>query len=250
MASTSPSTSWATSWPPWLPTVLTGFFVAATALSGTQVGTTEGTAQTVWVAVQVVSAVAAFAVPTAERVRRDRRRRAAEALELSARTELRLAMNDALDPVVRQIGRIATAAVGPERDALREQAIPFVLTAATQVIGPDRTRACWFVLESGPPRLLQPVASVGRAGPPRTEFVTGTPRGDAALAMIERDEQYFCRDVDEEPPLGWVSSGSHEYRTFVAVPVTAGNTAFGMLTIDAPNAGDLTGDDAGLLRLR
>ncbi|MGI8691322.1 MAG: hypothetical protein ACR2JK_00245 [Geodermatophilaceae bacterium] len=49
---------------------------------------------------------------------------------------------------------------------------------------------------------------------------------------------------------GGSSSGSHEYRTFVAVPVTAGNTASGMLTIDAPNAGDLTGDDAGLLRLR
>jgi len=56
VASTSPSTSRETPWPPWLPTVLTGFFVAATALSGTQVGTTEGTAQTVWVAAQVVSA--------------------------------------------------------------------------------------------------------------------------------------------------------------------------------------------------
>src|SRR5215471_5184109 len=122
-------------------------------------------------------------------VRRDqfhrRRRRELErhAAEIVA-VDMRVAMNDALDPIVRQIGRIAVSS-GRKRDELREQTIPMVLYSASLLIGPDRVRACWFRLHNGRgPRRLRPELSEGRGDALRTEFVQGTPSGDSVLDLL------------------------------------------------------------------
>lgn len=235
-------------WRGWLAPTLTGVFVVITSVSGAFSSNTHGMRMYVWVAIQATSALLAFLVPTVAQVRERRRYRAAEDARIQARTEMRMALNDALDPIVRHLGRIA-AANRRDRDALRSQAVPFVLNAATEVIGPDRARACWFVLEDDRLRRLRPEVCVGRAGSARSEFVAGTRRGDDLLAMIEYDEDRFCPDTDRYPPIGWDPTVPHDYKTFVAVPVISGDVAYGMITLDAPEPGNLTRDDARLLRL-
>lgn len=232
----------------WIAPILTGVFVVTTSISGALGSEAEGRAKVGWVTIQAVSALLAFAIPTVVQARERRRYRAAEQARVDARAEMRLAFNDALDPIVRHLGRLA-AANRRDRETLRAQAVPFILNAATEVIGPERARACWFVLDDSRPRMLRPVECVGRAGLARTAFVQGTLRGDDTLAMIENDEVRFSANVDEDPPQGWDPNVPHDYKTFICVPVISGDVAYGMITLDAPDAGDLTRDDAGLLRL-
>ncbi len=132
---------------------------------------------------------------------------------------------------------------------MRAQAIPLVLKTAAEFIGPDRSRACWFWLEPGPPKQLTPDQSAGRAGSPSTTFTEGTPSGDAAVGMVLADEDRLCEDIETSPPPGWDSTKQRDYRTFISVSVIAGDTAYGMLTLDALEPGDLTAEDKGLLRL-
>ncbi|MQA06179.1 MAG: GAF domain-containing protein [Streptosporangiales bacterium] len=238
----------AVAWNAWLAPILTGIFVVTTSVAGTLASDAQGPSKVTWIVVQAVSALLAFLIPTVVQIRGRRRFREAAEARVIARTEMRLALNDALDPIVRHLGRIATAG-WRDRERLRSQSVPFILNAATEIIGPDRARACWFALEESSPRKLAPIACVGRAGSARSTFVEGTRRGDDVLAMIEYDEDRFCSDTDEYPPPGWDPTAPHDYKTFVAVPVISGNVAYGMITLDAPAPGDLTRDDARLLRL-
>jgi GAF domain-containing protein len=225
---------------------LTAVAVVIATLSGILAGTSHGTARVGWITVDLVSVATAAVVQTVEQHRRERERRAAEIVAV----DMRVAMNDALDPIVRQLGRIAVAGGRRERDELREQTIPMVLYSASLLIGPERVRACWFRLHEGRgPRRLVPELSEGRADVLRTEYVEGTSSGDAVFELLIRNTHRFCRDVATAPPPGWDPSHVHEYRTFIAVPVVAGTTAFGLLTVDSLLPGDLTEGDVPLLRL-
>jgi GAF domain-containing protein len=235
-------------WRTWVAPALTGVFVVVTSVTGALSGRAHGTTQVDLIMVQAASALLAFLIPTVAQVRERRRYRLAQEARIDARTEMRMALNDALDPIVRLLGRIA-AASRRDREKLRSQAVPFVLNAATEVIGPDRARACWFVLDDTRPVQLRPEACVGRADTERTPIVAGTRRGDDLLRMIEYDEDRFYPDVDEHPPVGWDVTAPHDYKTFACVPVVSADVAYGMITLDAVEPGQLTRDDVRLLRL-
>ena len=87
-----------------------------------------------------------------------------------------------------------------------------VLNSAAELVGHDRVRACWFELFRGPPRALQPKLHVGRSDAPNTNFVEGTPEGDAAFAMIERTRACSIRTSDRAPA-GVAPGESHDYVT-------------------------------------
>lgn len=228
--------------------ITTGVTVAAlslAALSSIIVGSLHGSARAWWIAINLLSVATAVVVQAIEQRRRERERQAAEVVAIDMRT----AMNDSLDPIVRQIGRIAVAADRGERLALREQTVPMVLYSASLLIGPDRVRASWFRLDTRTPRALRPELSEGRAGGPRTTFIEGTRVGDPVFELLASNEHRFCADVLVQPPPGWDASHSHDYRTFLSVPVVAGSRAFGLLTVDSLLPGDLTEGDVPLLRL-
>lgn len=225
-------------------TALATVAVVVAAVAGLQAGSTHGRARAWWIVLDCVAVLVAFLVPTLEQIRRDRQRLAAEAVAVDMRT----AMNDALDPIVRQLGRLATAG-WRDRDGLRDQTIPMVLISAAQLIGHDRVRACWFELDAGRTRRLRPVLHEGRAGAPRTTFEEGTVGGDAALDLIAHNADRFCEDIRTDPPPGWDPDHPHDYRTFIAVPVVAGATAYGLLSVDSLVPGDLREGDVPLLRL-
>ncbi len=218
--------------------------VVMATLAGILSGSTHGSARAWWIVTACFSACLAFGVPAFDRRKVSREGAATEDLGIALMT----AMNDSLDPIVRQIGRLATA--GPvDGDAIREQIGPMVLNSAAELVGHDRVRACWFDLHPGPPRELRPKLHVGRSDAPNTYFVEGTPEGDAAFAMIESNSDMFYPDVAREPPPGWRPREGYDYVTFVSVPIVAGTTAYGMLTVDSLRVGDLGEHHVAMVRL-
>lgn len=232
---------------PWVLVALV--FVVLAPIASVQANRASGKTATTWFIVLCVATGLAFLIPQARQIVSGRREASAEEREIDARAETRLAMNDALEPVVTLLGNLALEPNKVEREKMKEKAITLVLTTAADLIGAERSRACWFRLEDGPPKALIPIEHAGRAGSATTSFVEGTPSGDAAIDMVLADEDRLCEDINEDPPPGWDATKQRDYRTFISVSVIAGNTAYGMLTLDALKPGELTEEDKGLLRL-
>jgi transcriptional regulator with GAF, ATPase, and Fis domain len=231
--------------------VTTGLSVASVglvALSSAEAGF-EGPLKPWWIATGIAMSVVGAAVPGYEQIRKDRQRDEAEQAAIEAAVEMRVTINDALDPIVRQLGRIATAASREDRGNLREATVPMILDSAAHLIKGERVRACWFRIEDGKPRRLEPTQYAGRADAPVTVFEEGTPEGDSAFSMIRENRHAQSSDVDTDPPEGWAGSEEHGYLSFAAVPVVAGHTAYGMLTVDAMNIDGITSADVPFIRL-
>jgi transcriptional regulator with GAF, ATPase, and Fis domain len=222
--------------------------VALVALAGAEAGN-DGALKPWWIGLGIVMSVFGAAIPGYEQIRKERQRKSAERAAIDAAVEMRVTINDALDPIVRQLGRIATATNRQERGNLREATIPMILDSAAHLIKGRRVRACWFRIEEGRPRRLVPAQYAGRADEPVTVFEEGTTEGDSAFGMIRHNQHVQSSDVDRYPPVGWHGSADHGYRSFVAVPVVAGHTAFGMLTVDAMNAGGVSRSEVPFVRL-
>ncbi len=183
----------------------------------------------VWglVALQLLLTLTAFAIPQALSQRAKRGEASAEQREIEVRTDTRVTINDALDPVLRILVDVSAERSKPAREQLIAQAIPFVLNAASNLIGTDRSRACWFELTDGEPPTLVPKLAAGRSGSPTTTFAPGNPAGDAAVGMVLRGENLLCRDIDDEPPPGWDVTKERDYKTFISISVTSTDTAYG-----------------------
>ncbi len=229
-------------------TGLTIASVALVALSGAEVGD-GGQLKPFWITLGILMSVLGAAVPGYEQIRRDRQRKRAELAVIEAAVQMRVTINDALDPIVRQLGRVATASNRQERGNLREQTIPMVLDSAAHLIRAERVRACWFRIVDGDPRRLVPAGYAGRADEPDTVFHEGTPAGDSVFEMIRDNEHTHSPDVRTDPPDGWAGSEDHGYLSFAAVPVVAGSVPYGMLTVDAMNAGGITDGDVPFVRI-
>jgi transcriptional regulator with GAF, ATPase, and Fis domain len=233
----------------WFWVAVAALFAVLAPLAAEGARRSDGTSATVYIAASIVATGLAFAIPQARQILASRSEATTEEREVEARVETRVAINDALDPILRLLGNLALERDEVLRNQLRAQAIPLVLKTASEFIGPERSRACWFRLEPGPPTSLVPAEFAGRAGSPTTTFVAGTKSGDAAIGMVLSDEDRLCEDILVDPPPGWDSTKQRDYRTFISVSVIAGDTAYGMLTLDALEPGDLSTEDKGLLRL-
>lgn len=232
------------------PWVIVAFaFVVVSPLAAMMTRDAHGRSLTTWIVVQAAATGIAWVIPQVRQLQADRRQLSAREREIDARVDAVLALDDALDPVVRLLGELALEKRKANREQIRAQAVPLVLATAAQLIGPERSRACWFTFDPGPPRQLVPVEAVGRAGQPTRTFLEGTPEGDAAVQLVLGDEELRVVDVEVDPPPGWDLDRDQAYRTFIAVSVTAGDVAYGMLTLDALEPGSLSADGARLLRL-
>jgi hypothetical protein len=176
--------------------------------------------------------------------------------ELSARVEARIELGVALDPIVRKLASAADALGQPRvrgkagiRQRLRSDVLNLAVKIAAQVVGPaGSTRACYLDLEAGPPMRLVPTDYVeGRRVRKRQEpFVAGTEHGGYVFEKVLSSEPDFYPNLDEEAPPGF-NPRSVEYRTFISVPVVAGNVAYGLLTADARKPGDLSDVDVDFM---
>lgn len=193
--------------------------------------------------------VLAVGLPMLGERRATSRAATAEQIAEDAAARMQLVLDDALEPLAYLIGRITDRprwSRGRELQELQGQAKIVVLAAAAEVLGADRLRSCFFALTGD--RRLVPAGYHGRADEPRSTFEPGTPLGDVALGLLDRREDLFCPDVATGPPPGWWPDG-HDYRTFIAVPVATEGRAFGLMTIDGLQVGDLAPDDVAAARV-
>ena len=222
--------------------------VALAALSGTQAhGGAPGRAW--WTLGAVAGSVIAAGVPTYEQLRKERLRARAQRAAIDAAVAMRVTMNDALDPIVHQLGRVVTATGRHDREAAQRAVIPLVLDSAAYLAGSGRVRASLWRFGAGTPVVLAPTEYSGRVDDPLEPVTEGTPAGDLVLGMIRLNRHLFCPDLDTAPLPGWPVTAPQTYRSFAAVPVTAGQNAFGMLMVDTLDGGGIRREDVALIRL-
>jgi GAF domain-containing protein len=203
-----------------------------------------------WMLGAVAASVIAAGVPAYEQVRKEQMRARAQEVAVDAAVTMRVTMNDALDPIVRQLGRVATTAGRHEREALQEATLPMVLDSAAHLAGSgERVRACLFRFAPGRPRMLVPSQYSGRVDDPLEPIAEGTPQGDLVFGMIQRNQHLFSPDLDTQPQPGWPVVAPQTYKSFAAVPVAAGQNAFGMLMVDALEKDGVSRADVPLVRL-
>jgi GAF domain len=201
-----------------------------------------------WTLGAVLASVTAAGVPAYEQTRKERLRARAHRAAVDAAVAMQVTMNDALDPIVRQLGRVATAA-RHDRAPLAEATIPMVLDSAAHLAGTGRVRACLFRFAPGTPTMLVPTQYSGRVDDPLEAITEGTTEGDLVFGMIRHNQHLFCPDLDASPPQGWRVTAPQTYKSFAAVPVAAGPNAFGMLMVDSLDHGGLRRTDVPLIRL-
>jgi GAF domain-containing protein len=202
-----------------------------------------------WTLGAVAASVTAAGVPAYEQIRKERLRARAQRAAVDAAVAMQVTMNDALDPIVRQIGRVATAAGKHQREALQEATVAMVADSAARLVGTGRVRACLFRFAPGTPRVLVPAQYSGRVDDPLEPITEGTPAGDLVFGMIRHNQHLFCPDLDADPPPQWRVTPPQTYRSFAAVPVAAGQNAFGMLMVDALETDGIRRTDVPLLRV-
>jgi GAF domain-containing protein len=202
-----------------------------------------------WTLGAVAASVTAAGVPAYEQIRKERLRAQAQRAAVDAAVAMQVTMNDALDPIVRQLGRVATAGGRREREALQEGMVAMVVDSAAHLAGSGRVRASLFRFGPGTPRVLVPRQYSGRVDDPLEPITDGTVVGDLVFGMIRHNQHLFCPDLDAEPPAGWRLTAPQTYKSFAAVPVAAGQNAFGMLMVDALEPGGIRRTDVPLIRL-
>ncbi|MBO0807842.1 MAG: hypothetical protein J2P32_06000 [Actinobacteria bacterium] len=205
-----------------------------------------------WALGAVAASVTAAGVPAYEQVRKERMRARAHQAAVDAAVAMRVTMDDALDPIARQLGRVVTAASGPQRAAAAEAVIPMVLDSAAHLAGSGRVRACLFRFTPGTPgtpQALAPAAYSGRVDDPLEPITEGTATGDLVFSMIGHNQHLFCPDLAAGPPPGWTVMAPQTYRSFAVVPVAAGRNAFGMLMVDTLEPDGIRRADVPLIRV-
>ena len=221
--------------------------VALVAVSSAEAGS-EGPLKPWWILLGVVMTVVGAAVPGYEQIRKERMRAKAQRAAVDAAVAMRVTMNDALDPIVRQLGRVATAGKH-ERQALAEAVIPMVLDSAAHLAGSGRVRACLFRIAPGTPMMLVPAQYSGRVDDPLEPVTEGTVTGDLVFGMIRHNQHLFCPALAPRPLPGGRVVAPQTYKSFAAVPVAAGQNAFGMLMVDTLDKDGVRRADVPLIRL-
>ncbi len=219
-------------------------------------GQVHGDGRLLLIAAGAVFTATAAGVPLWQQARTARSRADAIASAQTARAQMRIAMEDALEPFTALLLQLAVTR-GTERTRLRGEAVQLALMSIAQLSvfagpdelsGPRRVRVCLFLLDPGPPRQLVPSSFAGRSGAPTVSFDATTRAGQAVLRILDSG-WVLVEDIDAPGVVPWWDE-EREYRTYAAGPVPGPRDApVGLLTVDALAPGELTGLDLPLLRL-
>src|SRR5512132_4712546 len=200
----------------------------------------------------VAAGAVAGAVPLWVKSRRELRQetetRSAETLAIETDAKLRLVVGDVVTPIAEVVGRVHQTSGSAEGDSLRGQLKQLVVEAAASLCDGERARAVFFQLERGE---MRAAAWFGRGDQPTTVF-TDRPddrRGQEALLLVRFHDYLLVDDVRaEELPRGAEARPGASYRSFISVAVFCGEQSFGMLSVDAPEAGAFDETDLNVMR--
>lgn len=209
-------------------------------------GRAEGMVRSALMVGGAVLTAVATGTPLWQRHRASEARADAVLAAQAARVSMRVALEDALDPFVHLIGRLA-AAKGEEKAKRRGEAIQLAVATSAVLSDSRRVRVCFYSLN---PRThtLTLEGFAGRAGAPTRAFKVGEEAGDAAIVLTGGSSWIFIEDTETEPPPYWWDADPL-YRTLLAGPVATPTTTVGLLTLDALQPGELAEVDLVLVRL-
>lgn len=162
----------------------------------------------------------------------------------------KIAIVDMLIPLALAVTDVLTTTGAAARREARQSLRQLTVGFAAERVGPGRSRSCFYALETSPgtgERTLRLRAWHGRHTPPRPRFDPSDPQEAQAFALVDSLDSMLVPDVQETYLPGW--TGVAEYRTFIAVTVSAGETPLGLLTLDSLHPGDLSQEDLDLVRL-
>lgn len=226
-----------------------------TPVAGALVGISTGAWRVPFLVLAAVLAGLAFGIPGAKALQAQARADEAEADAVAARAQMRLAISDALLPVLSYV----VSAVDPSGDEAEDpagpEAVAMVLGAAAQLCGQDgqsRTRACWYRLEPDAEggAALVPAKHFGRGARPLTVFDVEKPRGRALMELMRDDRTELWPDLEREKPESWQPTTTEEsdaYRSVMIVPVRTEAMNLGVITVDADEPGAFTEADENLV---
>lgn len=197
-----------------------------------------------WQWLLVVVGAVAIAVPFVRKTNREVR---ATRLAVDAEARLQVALGDVVTPIADVIGPMA-AAGEEERAGLRGRLGQLVVDSLVNLTRADRARAVFFVrdgdrMTAGP--------WTGRSDAPVTAFVDDPfdVRGTEAFRLLVDRSWVIVDDIDAEVlPAGVEARPGAPYKCFISVAVYAGDTGFGMLTLDALVPNSLTESDLDAAR--
>jgi putative methionine-R-sulfoxide reductase with GAF domain len=189
-----------------------------------------GVPAVVWL---VVGAVVLVLGGIAIGLARDYRNRARVIDAEDARAELRVAMKDALQPLLRLVSRVAGGTPERRADRLLAVAESASLTLAKLLMAHvDRARAAVYAMEPDG-RALRVLAYGGRGEQPG-DFVQHGSEADQAIERVRSGRTLVVHDRRVDAPPG-TSPSSSEWKSFIAVPIVSGDGyAYGMVVVDSP----------------
>jgi len=224
-------------------------------VAGVQAGLETGAFRWALLTLGAIFTAVAVGLPLREQMHTAWARADAVASAEAARAQMRVAMQDTLDPFVALLLQSASAR-GAERTRLRGEAIQLALTTLSQQSifaeldeqDGRRIRACLFKLEPGPPRQLVPQSYAGRSGAPRVVFDDTTRAGQTMLRNVD-DGWVIVESTDDQRYTPWWDE-ERAYRTYAAGPVPGPDGGpVALLTLDALEPGGLDGIDLPLVKL-
>lgn len=234
-----------TGWPGWLLNVLAvvsagGAYVLAAVAAGT-----TGTGRVLLLAAGGVLAAGVVATQLVKQRRDAQQVRKAREIAKEAQTTFGTALSGALSPITSHLTEMAATSDRLSRTAVAGKLTQVVTVAAVSLTHPAARSAFYRYRRAD--RVLVRDAYFGRVAIPREAFASGTPDGDAVLDLVERGDQVFIDDVGTNAMV--TPSRPGDYGTVIAVAVASPSDRFGVLTLDAPETGDLSEAHAELLRV-
>lgn len=169
----------------------------------------------------------------------------------AARAERTVEFNNVLAPLASSLSRIPSR--GPLRE--RQRGVAVFLADATNACvglpGVKGVRATFFAVdEVDEARRFSPWDTKGRGDPPVSVFRRDDDgEGAEVWRLADVGEARFVYDTETEEIPFFNRNRERKYRTFITVPVTVGGDAVGLLTMNAPEPGDLTSEDVDTMRL-
>jgi putative methionine-R-sulfoxide reductase with GAF domain len=175
-----------------------------------------------------------------------------EAIATSESTKVRetRTITQAVTAITVQLGIIAAAADAESRRAAVQVLISRVVDLAQSQCGRFSgvtcvTRSSLYRLSPDRQKLERNNYEGRHGDAPRTEFDANRSAFEKAVVDLATSERVLLvEDLDEKPHMTDRPSG---YKSFISVPVRAGNRAYGMLSVDSNVTRSLTEIDSGYM---
>jgi transcriptional regulator with GAF, ATPase, and Fis domain len=171
-----------------------------------------------------------------------------------ARSQLAIALTKAGEPLLVALSNVTSAKTPQDKRAKLDVLIHLAVDLAQEACGRDATvrgttRSAYYALVED---RLERQCVAGRQGntTPRKTFQAGHSAHDDEIIRLARSEDVLVvEDLENYPPPRFADNKGRSYKSFISVPVRAGDESYGLLTVDSDQAHSLTEVDRGYMIL-